>query len=60
MKKFNKFICWLIGHNTIVDDKWYPSIDAPIVIKWEQEIKCLRCGFEKTSTYVFEEEKNEN
>jgi hypothetical protein len=40
----NKIICYIIGCKMKHEDKFYPSICAPIVTKWEHKSACSRCN----------------
>ena len=58
--KIKEMGCWLFGHKSMTTHKYFPSIDAPILEKWEQTNKCLRCGDVEKNTYRFDEEIDEN
>ena len=56
MSKLKKYICYWFGHRVMQKNTYFPSIDAPVVTRWDQEMICTRCGWTKTYTYLYDED----
>ena len=48
-----KIFCVLGLHDWRFYEKWYPSFDAPIIIRWLHVAKCCRCGKKERSDIYF-------
>lgn len=48
--------CVLWKHDDCIEEEWYPSVDAPIVVKWVWRATCRRCG--RVEEHIFDYEKS--
>ncbi len=55
--KIKKMLCWIFGHKSMTTNKYFPSIDAPIVTRFDQTNTCLRCGNVEKFTYLYDEKE---
>ena len=55
--KIKKMLCWLFGHKSMTRNEYFPSIDAPVVKRFDQTNTCLRCGNVEKFTYLYDEKE---